>query len=123
MDLNVIGMAVVAMRVVHREHVSRLLAENRREPLRGLVDVGLPEAGGVVVLLPAVHPRVRVSQELDPVDAQDRGRSHGLSDAAIRQRLALVQIVGHLPELATRGHHEHHPMAVRRQRERSCRPS
>ena len=57
--------------------------------MRGLLDVGLPEAVREVVGGLADHPGVDVAEELDPVDAEDLGRLERLGDAAQAELLAL----------------------------------
>ena len=111
-DLDVIGMAVVAVPVVDGQHVGPLLAQDRRQPLSGLVDVGLPERLLVEVRLPAGHPRVGVAQPHEPVDAQCRRRALGLGTAPIGERLAVGEIVGHLAVLAVGRHDEHDPVPL-----------
>ena len=50
--LDVVGVAVVAVPVVEHDDVGLLLAQDGRQPLAGLVDVGPAERLGVVVLPP-----------------------------------------------------------------------
>ena len=86
--LDVVGVAVAAVVVVDREHVGLLVAEDRGQPLGGLVDVGLPERPSGVVLGRAHHPGVDVAEELDPLDAEDLGRRARSPARAARQSVS-----------------------------------
>ena len=104
MDLDVVGVAVAPVVVVVGQHVAADVAEDGGQPLGRLVDVGLPEAVGVVVGRLAHHPRVAVAQELDPVGADHLGRVLQLADAALPELLALVEhALDRFAELAAGG--------------------
>ena len=91
-DLDVVGVAVAAVPVVHHDDVGLLLAQHGGQPLAGLVDVGLPERAGVVVLRPPGHAGVLVAEPDDAGDAEDRRPTLAVSlapavdDASRRRR-------------------------------------
>ncbi len=88
-DLDVVGVAVAAVPVVEHDDVGVLLAEDRGQPLGGLVDVGPPERRRVVVLLPAGHPRVAVAEPHDAGHAEHAGRRRRSPAPAVDERLAV----------------------------------
>jgi hypothetical protein len=61
---DVVGVPVAAEVVVADDHVGRYGTHDRQEPRDGLVEVGLPEARGRVVLGGSHHPRVDVPEEV-----------------------------------------------------------
>ena len=84
-DLDVIGVAVVAVPVVDREHVGVLLAQDVGQPFGGLVERRLQERLGIVVLLPPGHAAVLVAEPHDAVDAERCGRAVDLGRGADRR--------------------------------------
>ena len=85
----------------------------RGQALGRLLDVGLPEAVGLVVGRLAHHPRVDVAEELHPLRAEDLGRRvrsrrsrrcHSGSSSPEHTRSDLAV-------LAPRGDHQHDPVA------------
>ena len=85
-----------------------------RDRIDRLVDVGLPEAGRVVVGRFAVHARIFVPEELDPVGAEDRGRLVRLGHPALPQRLTIGQHPRHrFAVLTPSRRHQHDPVASR----------
>ena len=111
-DLDVVGMAVVAIVVVDGEHVGPLLAQDRGQPLGGLRDVGGPERTGLVVGGFAHHPGVDVAQELRP-RPENLGGGEGFGHPAVPQGFAVGQeVVFHLAVFAAGGDHQDHPMSL-----------
>ena len=107
MDLHVIGVPVVAVVVVHREHVGALLGEDRGQATGGFVDVGRPEGPLGAVGRLAVHARVGVAEELDARDPERLRGTPRLEDPPIRERFARVEEpVVDLAELAAGGDDE-----------------
>lgn len=72
--LDVVGVAVAAVVVVGDEDLGAYLEDDLDEERGGLVDVGLPEAGGVVVVRQAHHPGVAVAagaaEQTEVLDAE-----------------------------------------------------
>ena len=109
--LNVIGMAVVAVLVVDRQHVGLFALEDAGEARRRLLDVGARERTRSVVGRLSGHPRVEVVEELDAIDAEDLGRGVELGDPSVDEPLAGSERVGCvLAQLAARRGHEHDPV-------------
>ncbi len=112
-DLDVVGVAVVAVLVVDGEHVGSFVDEKARETRRGLVEVGAPERIGVVVGGFSRHTRIAVAEKLDAVDAEHCSCGVQLGDPAVDERLAFRQhIWREFAELAARGRNEDHAVAV-----------
>ena len=111
--LDVVGVAVHAVPVVHHDHVGLLLAQHRRQPLGGLVEVDPPEGVGLVVLRPARHPGVGVAEPHDPGHAEHLGRPLGLGPAPLDHRL-LAEVLGGLAVAAVGAHDEHDAVPLRR---------
>ena len=99
--LDVIGMAVVAVLVVDREHVGVLLLEDRASRAAASSMSALAERARRVVGRLAGHAGVEVVEELDAVDAEDLGGRVQLGDAPVDELLAGRERVGRvLAELA-----------------------
>ena len=113
--LDVVGVAVVAVPVVEHDDVGLLLAQDRRQPLAGLVDVGPAERTGIVVLLPARHARSPGSRA-----SATSATPSAAADAAdsVRRRSTSVsparEVVGRLAVGAVGAHDEHDAVALRR---------
>ncbi len=111
--LDVVGVPVAAVGVVGGEDVGVLLAEDVGQPSRCLVEVGLPEGVGEVVLRGADHPGVVVARGTRP--AGRRGSSADALDlllSPLPERLLRVEdTVRHLTVLALGGEHQHHPVS------------
>ena len=69
---------------------------------------------GVAVLVPAGHAGVGVPEPFHAGNAKDGSGGHGLPAPPVRERLAIRQIIGHLPVLAMGGEDDHDAMAERR---------
>ena len=110
MDLDVVGVAVSAVRVVDRHHVGTESANDGDEATDGIVEVGLPEAVGMQVRVLAHHSRVAVAEEdvvLDPEDGHRRRHLLGAYFGETRlDRLGIVVVVD-LPFGAVGGSHHH----------------
>ena len=113
--LNVIGVAVAAVVVVHGEYVGLLLGEDRCQTPRRLVHIGLPEGIREVIGRLAHHPRVDVPEELHTIHPEHLRSSEGLGDPSLPERLALLEDpwLGFTP-FATGRHHQHHTSTGRR---------
>ena len=114
MHLDVIGMAVHPVPVVHDEDVDGLFPKHLGDAGRGDLRVGLPEALRVLVLLPPGHARVAISEPDDSVRTEHLSRTFGLRPAPVDQRLAIGQVVGGLTVLAIRCHDQENSMALGR---------
>ena len=73
MHLDVIGMAIPAMGVVHHQHVHHLGVQQVVQTVRRLVHVGLPEAVGMGVGRVLDHAAVPVTQKGHAGHAQHLG--------------------------------------------------
>jgi hypothetical protein len=107
---DVVGVAVVAVPVVHRDHVGSLLAEDGGQAVGRLVEVRLDERRRVTVLGPAGHARIDVAQPLDACHAQHLCRPHRLGPPPGQQRLARRQVGGDLAALPARRDDQHDAM-------------
>ena len=87
--------------------VGLLFAQHVGQALGRLVDVGLHEGAGLVVLRPAGHARVAVAQPHHPMAAQHPAMDRSVSS---RRRSMSVspggEVLGRLAEAAVGGHHE-----------------
>ena len=81
-DHHVVGVPVDAVGVITGDQVSLLLRQDRGQRRGGLLDVGLPEAVGILVGGVAPHARVPVAEHHEPVHTEQVGRRRklGLSD-------------------------------------------
>ena len=91
---QMVGMAVVAVRVVVDEHIGVLLAQDPDQPLGDRPGVRIAEGPRVTVGVPAGHPGVGETQPDDPVDADDLGGVLVLGPTVGRQPGG-VEAVGH----------------------------
>ena len=112
-DLDVVRVAVAAVPVIADDDIGALLVEQLGQTGGGLVEVGLVERPGVLVLLPAGHARVGVAEPDHPVHAEDLGRDLRLPPAPVHDGLARGEVVGGLAVVAVGGEDDHHPVALR----------
>ena len=111
--LDVVGVAVAAVGVVHRQHIGRHLAKDRCVPSGRGLNVGAPEAVGPVIAARVHHPRVDVAEELDAIDAKDLRRFERLTDPAQAERLSRIEKpVRHFAELAAGRDDQHRAVSV-----------
>ena len=112
--LDVIGMPVVAEVVIDRQHVGVFFAQDRGQPLGGLLDRGGPEGAGQLVGRLAHHPGIDIPEELGPGGPENRCSGMGFDDPALPQFLTVgEESVVDLAVLAAGGHHQHHPVPAR----------
>ncbi len=112
--LDVIGVAVVAVPVVHGEHVGAFLAQDRGQSFGRIFHRRLPERFRVVVLLPPSHPTVLVTEPHQAMQPERRGGCFRLGTSPMEQRLSLGQIRRHFSVLTVGRDHEDDAMALRR---------
>jgi hypothetical protein len=106
---DVIPVPVAAPRVIAQQQVRVHLGQQGGEFSRRFVDVRPHEPGPVrrVIEQDRPVPAVRVAQVHGPVGAEDRGARPQLLQPPARDRPR--------PHLTVGGHHDDHPVALRRQ--------
>ena len=91
--LDVVGVAVEAVRVVRDEHLRAYLSHDLHQVPGGLVEVGLPEGPGVLVGREPHHPGVAVAagaaEEAVVGDAERGARGGQLGDAVPAELVGL----------------------------------
>jgi hypothetical protein len=106
---DVVAMAVTTVRVVTQQQVRLLLPQQGGKPSRRLLNVRPREPG----------PARRVLEQDRPVPAVRIAQMHGPGRAedhrAGPQLLQPPALTGAIPHVTIAGHHDDHPMALRRQ--------
>ncbi len=98
---EVIGVRVAGLVVaVGDDHLRPLTADDRHQPARGLVDVGLVEAVRVVVRFGVGHARVAIAEHLDHVEADDLRRRRQFAGPHRRHERSLLVGVETVERLA-----------------------
>jgi hypothetical protein len=122
-DVHVVGVAVAAVGVVHGQDVGGFLAEHRGQGHGCLLHGHLDEAAAGVAGGHAAggrrraRPRVQVPEVHDPVDPEDLARPLELAPPGGPEVGALVvaaEVGRGVADLAGRGHHQDHAVAVGR---------
>ncbi len=111
-DLDVVGMAVSAVRVVDGDDIGAFLLDHRGQPCSRLARIGVREGVGVLVAARAGHPRIAVAEGHHPGGTQ---RASGLFEflrAPCGERFAgCEQSVGILTAGSVGGDDEHDPVS------------
>ena len=99
MDLDVVGVAVVAVPVIDREDVGGLVAQDVGEPSGRLVEPACRKRLGSVFCSQPVIPESWYPSQTTRSMPSARGRLRRLTPASVDQRLAGRQVVRHLAVL------------------------
>jgi len=100
MNLDVIGVTIVAVPIVNCHDLSVFFDQNVCEFLCSRFEIGIDEGIGKCILLPTRHAAVGVTQPLDALNVEHIGRSLQLFAPPIYERLARRQVARRLAEVA-----------------------